>query len=92
MRTGAAKRHKDNSWLMEIWRLATCGQGLHRSRIVYTLAGGAWFQKHNIRQLQNDKLTKLRFVYKLFFSKIPRSSKMTILILKVYKKSKSLKI
>jgi len=40
------------------------------SNIVYALAGGAWFQKHNIRQLQNDKLTKLRFVYKLFFSKI----------------------
>jgi len=25
-------RHNDNSWLMEIWRLATCGHGLQRSR------------------------------------------------------------
>jgi len=70
MRTGAAsavgaRRHNENdvtiynnSWLMEIWRLATCGYGLHRSSIVYALAGGAWFQKHSIRQLQNDKLTK----------------------------------
>jgi len=44
---------------MEIWRLATCGHGLHSSSIVYALAGGAWFQKHNIRQMRNDKLTKL---------------------------------
>ena len=26
-------RPNDNSWLMEIWRLATCGHGLHRSSI-----------------------------------------------------------
>jgi len=76
---------------MEIWRLATCGHGLHRSSIIYALASGAWSQKHSIRQLQNDKLTKLRFICKLFFSKTPRSSK-TILILKMYNKSKSLKI
>jgi len=25
------RRHSDNSWLMEIWRLATCGHGLQRS-------------------------------------------------------------
>jgi len=37
MRMGAANdvimrwRHNDNSWLMEIWRLATCGHGLQRS-------------------------------------------------------------
>jgi len=48
--------------------------------------------RNNIRQLQNDNLTKLRFIYKLFFSKMPRSSKITILIMKIYKKSKSLKI
>jgi len=74
-----------------LWRYGD-GHGLHRSSIVYALAGGAWFQKHSIRQLQNDKLTKLLFIYKLFFSKTPRSSKITILILKVYNKSKSLKI
>ena len=68
---------------MKIRRLATCGHGLHRSSIVYALAGGVWFQKHSIRQL-----TKLRFIYKQFFSKTPRSSKITILILKVYKKIK----
>jgi len=45
MRTGAAsavgaRRRDENdvtmtlaAWLMEIWRLATCGHGLHRSSI-----------------------------------------------------------
>ena len=77
---------------MEIWRLAPCGHGLHQSSIVNALAGGAWFQKHSIRQQQNDKLTKLRFIYKVFFSKTSRGFKRTILILKVYNKTKSLKI
>jgi len=25
--------HNDNSWLMAIWRLATCGHGLQRSSV-----------------------------------------------------------
>jgi len=33
MGMGWESRHNDNSLLMEIWRLVTCGYGLHRSSI-----------------------------------------------------------
>jgi len=47
-------RHNYNSWLMEIWRLATCGHGLQRSSTTYVLHNKLWLDLIWLRLVQSQ--------------------------------------